>query len=91
MTQKIVDVLKPKEAYLLFLSKGGGRVEEFELLPRPLNAGEDVLYDACIMAIASDLAGNDVEVFSGVEKSDVWQVVLDELGRSTDVEIGGVL
>lgn len=66
MTQKVADVLKPREAYLLFLGKGGGSTEEFEFLPRPLNAGEDVLYGLCMESMEKATeelpAGNIFEV-----------------------------
>lgn len=88
ITQKVVDVLKPREAYLLFLGKGGGSAKEFGLLPRPLNAGEDVLHEACRRSIISEVHVN--EPGKPLENGGVWQMACEEI-KSNDVEIGGAV
>lgn len=46
INQRVVESLKPREVYLLFLCMGGSQ-EEFDLLPRPFSAGDEVLYEEC--------------------------------------------
>ena len=84
--KKVVDVLKLREAYLFFWGKGGGSLEEFNLLPKSLDAGDDVLYDVCRMSIVSFRSG---DVDSGVPIR--GKIACEALSKYTDVGIGGAV
>ena len=45
-TQTLIESMSKREAYLSFLILGGN-IEEFNLLPTPLNVADDFLYQKC--------------------------------------------